>query len=123
MNQANLHINNLGRIPASPVVPQLRGEGFQGLLQDARQTLDPEKIKFSSHALERIESRNLTVSQSDKARLGSAMENLASKNVKDGLVIIDDKRFVVSVTNKTVITIMSSGDRDVYTNIQGVAFN
>ena len=107
-----------------PPIPSAKvaGQGFQEVLNGISVNGDA-KVKYSSHALDRIERRGISISPSDEARLVSGMQSLKSKNVSDGLVVIDNKRFVVSVANNTVITIMASGDRDVYTNIQGVAFN
>jgi len=54
--------------------------------------------------------------------LESGFSALKNKGVRDGLVVVGDNRFVVSVENSTVITVLSSKDREVFTNIQGVAF-
>lgn len=81
-----------------------------------------DPIRFSSNAQQKLERAGLNLSTADKARLGSGFKALEYKGVKDGLIVVDDKRFVVSVSNKTVITIMSSRDREVFTNIEGVAF-
>jgi flagellar operon protein len=110
-------------VSTPPLQPtKVAGQGFQDVLSGVTVQNDT-KVKYSSHALDRIERRGINISQSDEARLVSGIQTLKNKNVSDGLVVIDNKRFVVSVTNNTVITIMASGDRDVYTNIQGVAFN
>lgn len=54
--------------------------------------------------------------------LESGFSALSNKGVRDGLVVVGDNRYVVSVENSTVITVLSSKDREVFTNIQGVAF-
>jgi len=96
--------------------------------QDFREVLgrfstdEQDSIRFSSNAKQKIERAGLELSSEDKARLGNGFKALEYKGVKDGLVVVDDKRFVVSVSNKTVITMMTSRDREVFTNIEGVAF-
>lgn len=82
----------------------------------------PSDIKFSSHALQRMESRGLELEPQELERLQRGMSSLRQKSVRDGLVVVGEHRFVVSAENKTVITVMASSDREVFTNIQGVAF-
>lgn len=93
---------------------------------DFKQLLDryapkTDELKFSSHALQRLERRNIELSSSEKSRLTEGFDALKSKGVKDGLVVVGDHRFVVSVSNKTVITVMTSSEKEVFTDIQGVA--
>lgn len=111
--------------------PELRGLGrahdttgpnFRDLLGRVGSDDSKESIRFSSNAQQKLERAGVELSSADKARLGNGFKALEYKGVKDGLVVIDDKRFVVSVSNKTVITMMTSRDREVFTNIEGVAF-
>jgi flagellar operon protein len=102
---------------------QVGQSDFVGLLRRERDLgVKSEDLKFSSHAKQRLESRGLDLSDSDMSRLSRGVSSLRSKSVRDGLVVVGDHRFVVSVENKTVITVLSSSDREVFTNIQGVAF-
>ena len=94
---------------------------FGGYLRK-EQSSPTSTLRFSSHAQQRIESRHLKLSSVDMGRLDQGVSSLKAKNVRDGLVVVGDLRFVVSVENKTVITVLSSSDREVFTNIQGVAF-
>lgn len=76
-------------------------------------------IKFSGHAQTRLASRQITLSDSDVARLGSAMTKAAAKGAKDSLVLMDKTAFVVSVANRTVITAVASDalKENIFTNI------
>jgi flagellar operon protein len=122
LNHSN-YIPGHSGVNTPPIQPnKIAGQGFQDVLNGVSVKSD-SKVKFSSHALDRIERRGIEITPSDEARLVSGMQSLKTKNVNDGLVVVDNKRFVVSVANNTVITIMASGERDVYSNIQGVAFN
>lgn len=109
----------LGARPLSS--PSLRGEhgAFKHLLETESSKV---QLRYSSHASQRIESRGIQLSESQELRLASGVDALRAKGVRDGLVVVDELRFVVSAQNKTVITVMSDRDREVYTNIQGVAF-
>lgn len=76
-------------------------------------------IKFSGHAQTRLASRQITLSDSDVARLGQAMTKAATKGAKDSLVLMDKTAFVVSVANRTVITAVASDalKENIFTNI------
>ncbi len=76
-------------------------------------------IKFSGHAQTRLQSRQITLSDHDVARLGQAMTKAASKGAKDSLVLMDKTAFVVSVANRTVITAVASDalQENIFTNI------
>jgi flagellar operon protein len=103
----------LGRIPSA---------GFRDAFDQAL-TRKVDELKFSAHASDRLERRKIDLSSHDLQRIGEGVNSLANKGVKDGLVVMGNLRFVVSVDNRTVITAMTArDDRDVYTNIDGVAF-
>jgi len=76
-------------------------------------------VKFSQHALDRIQSRNLDFSNDDLMKLNDAVEKIAQKGAKESLVYMKDVALVVSITNKTVITAMdgNSAKDNIFTNI------
>ena len=123
MSSSHINPNQLGGIPPlpgrAPATPS--AGGFRDVLGEYSRTHEFD-VKFSSHATTRLESKGIELSSTDHRRLMNGMSSLKAKGVRDGLVVVEDKRFVVSVANMTVITVMTSRDRDVYTNIQGVAF-
>lgn len=106
----------LNRPPIQPGEQNFR-EVFERFSTDEK-----ESIRFSSNAQQKLERAGIQLSPAEKTRLGNGFKALEYKGVKDGLVVVDDRRFVVSVANKTVITMMTSRDREVFTNIEGVAF-
>lgn len=86
--------------------------------------LNPEKvvnpqIKFSNHAVERMMHRGIHFSNQDLARLESAIGKAESKGAKDTLVLLNDSALIVSVKNKTVVTVMDKNalKENVFTNI------
>jgi flagellar operon protein len=81
-------------------------------------------LKFSAHAQSRISSREISMTQDDMKKLESAVEQAEQKGAKESLIMLDDKAFIVSVRNKTVITAMQqSAMRDnVFTNIDSAVF-
>ena len=76
-------------------------------------------IKFSAHARQRLQSRQIDLSPVDMDRIRNATDRAASKGSRESLVLMDDRAFVVSVPNRTVITAMEgrSMKEHVFTNI------
>jgi len=85
------------------------------------QILDKELtgIKFSQHALQRLQIRNIQFNKSDLDKLSNAVDKAAQKGSKDSLILMNNAALVVSVKNRTVITAMdgSSMKDNVFTNI------
>jgi len=79
----------------------------------------PRGIRFSAHALERLESRELAMSPTDQARIERAVDLAASKGSRETLLLMDDMALVVSVPNRTVITAVPQNELEdmVFTNI------
>jgi len=81
--------------------------------------LQSSPLRFSSHALQRIERRGIKVDEATLGRLDGGVARAAAKGARDSLVLVDQTAFVVSVPNRTVITAV---DREhmreqVFTNI------
>lgn len=77
------------------------------------------EVKFSQHALERMNSRNIKLNEADLNKLNHAVEKAEQKGARESLILINDTALVVSVKNKTVITAMdgASMKENVFTNI------
>jgi len=82
-----------------------------------REELD--KIKFSNHALKRLETRNIQLSSEDVSKIQTAVEKAELKGSKDSLVMMNDTVFIVNIPNRTVVTAMplGSNEENVFTNI------
>ncbi|MFN7729569.1 MAG: TIGR02530 family flagellar biosynthesis protein [Bdellovibrio sp.] len=76
-------------------------------------------VKFSNHAIERMTSRGIKFSPDDVSRLNDAVARAGAKGSKDTLVLMNDAALIVSVKNKTVVTVMdkSALKENVFTNI------
>lgn len=77
-------------------------------------------VKFSQHAIQRLQSRNITIDQAGLTKLNGAVDKAAQKGAKESLVLMDNNlALVVSVKNRTVITAMDgdSMKNNVFTNI------
>ena len=95
--------------------------GLQGGMQKASapapQAAAP--VKFSNHAVERMMSRGISFSKEDMGRLNEAIERASAKGSKDSLVLMNDSALIVSIKNKTVVTVMDKNalKENVFTNI------
>lgn len=94
------------------------GASFADILSNASQ-----KVSFSNHAMQRMESRNLNLSAQDLQKLDDTVNKMAQKGAKESLIYMKDMAFVVSVPNRTVITAMdgSSAKENIFTNIDSAA--
>jgi len=89
---------------------------FADTLREATGT--PE-LRFSKHALERLQRRGIELDAATMQRLGEGVARAAGKGSRDSLVLVDSTAFVVSVRNHTVITAVGSEHMkdNVFTNI------
>lgn len=79
------------------------------------------EVKFSKHAMDRLESRDIHMTDEQKQKLNESVNKAAAKNVRDSLIMMDDLAFVVNVRNKTVVTVVNKEEmkENVFTNIDG----
>lgn len=77
------------------------------------------ELRFSRHALQRVERRGVSLDASTLGRLSEGVGRAASKGSRASVVLVDDTAFVVSVTNKTVLTAVPQEHmkEQVFTNI------
>lgn len=80
-----------------------------------------QELKFSKHAIQRLESRNIDLKAEDIEKLNNAVDKAESKGVKDALIIMGDKAFIASVKNRTIITAAAEDQlkENVFTKIDG----
>ena len=109
--------NNLSKSTVSNAANQKTGS-FADALASAE-----KKVSFSQHALARMNSRNLNLSEQDLAKLDDTVDKMAQKGSRESLIYLNNIALVVSVTNKTVITAMdgTSAKDNIFTNIDSAA--
>src|SRR5581483_10917234 len=100
-------------------------DAFDALLRQQllRETPDaPAPVKFSTHAQQRLQQRDITLGDDDVAKINSAVDRAQEKGSKESLILLDDMAFVVSVKNRVVITAVDqpSMKQNVFTNIDSV---
>ncbi len=114
-----------------PFIPITNNEGFGkaqldktgGSFESIFQR-ELEKIKFSNHAVKRLETRNIQLSDEEINKIQSAVEKAEMKGSKDSLVMMSDTAFIVNIPNRTVVTALpvEFGGDNIFTNIDSVVF-
>ncbi len=96
------------------------GGGFSSALRDAMAT--PANITFSGHALQRLESRGITLDTAQQQALSGALDEAAAKGARDVVLLMERTAFVANVPNRTVITAVDvrDGENAVFTNVDSV---
>jgi flagellar operon protein len=74
-------------------------------------------VKVSAHAGRRMEERQISLSGEDMEKINKAMDALEEKGAKESLLLYKDSAFIASISNRTIITAMKSGEVGTVTNI------
>lgn len=102
-----------GTAPAQPFADVLKG------VQSGEASSEAGRLHFSKHALQRVERRGVALDAGTLGRLHEGVGRAASKGSRASVVLVDGTAFVVSVTNKTVLTAVPQEHmkEQVFTNI------
>ncbi len=95
---------------------QLQGvSAFQDILKAKIQPA----VKFSGHAMERLQKRNIVFTPEKIEKLNSAVAKAEAKGSRESLVLMDNLALIVSIKNHMVITAIDgeSIKENVFTNI------
>jgi len=106
-------------------IEKAKGPSFQETLGQLTKTaptssdLAAKALKFSNHAVERMRMRGISYTPEQMASLERAIDKAAGKGAKETLVLADDSALIVSVNNRTVVTVMDKNalKENVFTNI------
>lgn len=95
-------------------------DSFKKVFEEQLQT-SRNSLQFSKHAVQRLEQRDISISESSMQRLQAGMEIAQQKGLDDTLILIDNTAFIVSAKNETIITAISGEDLKgkAITNING----
>lgn len=120
----DMHIKRLEKqlISSAERVKQnniLGNKSFETVLQQI-QGKDGD-IKFSKHAINRMDSRDMVLNDDEFKRLKTGFNRAEEKGVKDALILMGDKAFIASIKNKIIITTVNKEQLkdNVFTNIDG----
>lgn len=113
----NILIPNVSTIPSKKNVDQSNklGQGetseFKSLLDTTLENAEqseisqqPKGLKLSTHAMRRLQERNLALDKDEYAKLQSAIDKLKIKGGQDSLVITGKAAYIVDVPKNTIVT-------------------
>jgi flagellar operon protein len=83
-----------------------------------------KRVSFSKHANQRVETRNIRISEIDLNRLDNACDRAQQKGIRDALIVMDNSAFIINTPNKVVITVVDKNEMksNIFTNIDGALF-
>ncbi|MBO6154131.1 MAG: flagellar protein [Lachnospiraceae bacterium] len=117
---AGQYLNNQ---PGKKIETTSDGLSFQDILKQRIDVAKPGQVdlKFSKHASQRLDDRDISLSDDQNQRLRDGVAKASEKGIKESLVIVDSLAFIVNVPNQTVVTAMDQADttENVFTNIDG----
>ena len=104
-----------------PVSETSTQKDFKSILENKKNS----PIQFSKHAAERLNTRNINITQDQVERLTEAKDKLKEKGVNNALVFMDNVAYVINTKNSTVITMMDHKETidNVFTNIDGAVIS
>lgn len=104
---------------ASPAVKKTATPSGDDFLAVLDKLSHPGALKFSRHALARVERRELQPTMEQIDRLNQGADLAASKGSRSAAVLVDQLAFVVAVPARTVVTAIdrSQMKEQIFTNI------
>ena len=122
MNRITIHPipfqPNLTKVQKQSEVSNASQSNFAQIL-DQFKTIEP--LKISKHATERMQLRDISISDHEWDVITEKVSEAKQKGVKQPLVILDQATLIVSATNHTVITALDRQEakEQLFTNIDG----
>ena len=110
---------NATKSNTSTQAKQLNSTPFSEILKSKQAANEDIELKFSKHANERLASRNIDLTDDQRARLESGAKKATEKGINESLVMVDDLAFIVNIKNNTVITAVNDAEDKIFTNIDG----
>lgn len=89
--------------------------GFRDILASKMDTT----LQFSKHAVLRLHDRNISLTGEQINRVADGIGKANGKGIRDSLVLVDDVALVVNVKSRTVITVISQAQENIFSNIDG----
>lgn len=129
-------LNGIRRDEKSKATENLKGPSFEQTLaqqmdaaakggaETAKVKSEKPILKFSNHALERMNTRGIHFTPEQVTKIEQGMQRAGEKGAKEALVLTDDSALIVSLKNNTVVTVMDKNmlKENVFTNIDSTVF-
>lgn len=93
----------------------------QSFLQHLHEASINTDLKVSKHANQRLQERDIYISEAEWKIVSDKVSEARSKGVNDSLVLMEQAALIVSAKNATVITAMNRTEAkdQLFTNIDG----
>ncbi|HOO34329.1 MAG TPA: TIGR02530 family flagellar biosynthesis protein [Thermotogota bacterium] len=97
-------------------------QSFQQIVSELQEQTVEEKVKLSSHAKERIKTRQIEMDEKRLESLGEVAREAKDKGARNTLAMFGKDAFILSVKDKTVVTAMKEEEMEsrFFTNIDSV---
>ena len=116
---------NIQHFPFHPTIQstppkKVSQENVQSFIEHLK-TATSQQLKISKHASERMQERNIEISDLQWQQLTDKVLEAQQKGVKQPLVLLDQAALIVSAKNATVITALDREETksQIFTNIDG----
>ncbi|BAK17412.1 hypothetical protein SSIL_2989 [Solibacillus silvestris StLB046] len=107
--------------PIKPLVKQNTDQVSKQSFMDHLKQATGEELKISKHASERLNERNISITDREWQQISEKVFEAKNKGVKQPLVLLDQAALIVSAKNATVITALDRNEakQQLFTNIDG----
>lgn len=107
--------------PIKPLVKQNTEQISNQSFMDHLKQATGEELKISKHASERLNERNISITDREWQQISEKVFEAKDKGVKQPLVLLDQAALIVSAKNATVITALDRNEakQQLFTNIDG----
>ena len=113
------YLNQSSGVKSTP----LSDISFEDVLRQkqTQSVMESSGLKFSKHAANRLNDRNILLTDSQSVRLENGVKQASEKGITESLVLIDSLAFIVNIPNKTVVTALDQTETNsnIFTNIDG----
>lgn len=118
----NPYKSGINSSEAGPNATKVREQrDFKDVLKTAIDNGNIGDVKFSKHAIRRMEDRRIELSAEQLRDIGDALNKVKNKGVKDSLILMENTALIVNVPTGTVVTAVDNNSmrENVFTNIDG----
>ena len=107
--------------PIKPIVKQNTEQVSKQSFMEHLKQATGEELKISKHASERLNERNISITDREWQQISEKVFEAKNKGVKQPLVLLDQAALIVSAKNATVITALDRNEakQQLFTNIDG----
>ena len=107
--------------PIKPIAKQNTEQVSKQSFMDNLKKATGDELKISKHASERLNERNISITDREWQQISEKVFEAKNKGVKQPLVLLDQAALIVSAKNATVITALDRNEakQQLFTNIDG----